>query len=69
MKWVNYIAYFHTNEIEFNDLLINIKFTIAVCQTLFRSKKSGNREFFSQKSGGYQELISIKSNDFIQNYK
>ena len=27
------------------------------------------RIFFPQKSGGYQEFFSIKSNDFIQNYK
>ena len=27
------------------------------------------RNLFSQKSGGYQEFFSIKSNDFIQNYK
>ena len=27
------------------------------------------RNFFPQKSGGYQEFFSIKSNDFIQNYK
>ena len=40
-----------------------------VCRALSRSKKSGNQEFFSQKSGGYQEFFSIESNDFIQNYK
>ena len=32
-------------------------------------KKSGNQDFFPQKLGGYQEFFSIKSNDFIQNYK
>ena len=32
----------------------------SVCQALFRSKKSGNKEFFSQKSGGYQKIFSIK---------
>ena len=30
----------------------------AVCQTLFRSKKSENQDFFpKKKSGGYQELF------------
>ena len=28
-----------------------------------------NQEIFSQKSGGYQEISSIKSNDFKQDYK
>ena len=52
------------------DLNRNNAFSLyAVCQAHFRSKKSGNKEFFSQKSGGYQEFFSIKSNKFIQNYK
>ena len=32
-----------------------------------KNQEIGN--VFSQKSGGYQEIFSIKSNDFIQNFK
>ena len=33
------------------------------------AKNQEIRIFFPQKSGGYKEFFSIKSNDFIQKYK